>query len=43
MGVAEIYAVRGDYAAAWRHAGLAEQNGEPGAVEMLRRQGIAAP
>ncbi|MGP8243295.1 MAG: hypothetical protein ACLQVN_02130 [Bryobacteraceae bacterium] len=39
--LAEIYAVRGDYPAAWRHARAAEANGDPRAAEMLRRHGIA--
>lgn len=38
--LAEIYAVRADYPAAWRHARLAGQNGEPRAVEMLQRHGV---
>jgi len=40
-GLAELYAVREDYSAAWRHARFAEQNGNARAVEMLRRHGIA--
>jgi len=36
----EIYAVRADYAAAWRHARLAEQNGNRRGVELLRRHGV---
>jgi len=39
--LAEIYAVRADYAAAWRHARLAERGGVPRAAEMLRRHGSA--
>lgn len=39
--LAEIYAVRGDMPAAWRHARIAEQNGEPGAAELLKRYGVA--
>jgi tetratricopeptide (TPR) repeat protein len=39
--LAEIYAVRGDYGAAWSHARIAERHGEPAAAEMLRRHGIA--
>jgi cytochrome c-type biogenesis protein CcmH/NrfG len=35
--LAEIYAVREDYAAAWRHARAAERHGRPGAVELLRK------
>lgn len=37
----EIYAVREDYRAAWRHARLAERHGEGRGVELLRRYGIA--
>lgn len=40
VSLAEIYAVRADYPAAWRHARLAERNGEPSAVELLVRYGI---
>jgi cytochrome c-type biogenesis protein CcmH/NrfG len=36
----EIYAIRFDYAAAWRHARLAEQNGSSRGVELLRRYGV---
>jgi tetratricopeptide (TPR) repeat protein len=39
--LAEIYAVRADYAAAWRHARAAESLGEPSGVDLLRRHGIA--
>jgi len=38
--LAEIYAIRGDYAAAHRHAALAERNGESHAAELLRRHGL---
>ena len=37
----EIYAIRADYPAAWRHARLAEQHGSPRGVELLRRHGVA--
>jgi tetratricopeptide (TPR) repeat protein len=37
----EIYAVREDYRAAWRHARLAEQGGEGRGVELLGRYGVA--
>jgi cytochrome c-type biogenesis protein CcmH/NrfG len=37
----EIYAVRADNAAAWRHARNAERLGVLRAVELLRRYGIA--
>jgi cytochrome c-type biogenesis protein CcmH/NrfG len=39
--LAEIYVLRDDYPAAWRHARLAEANGNPRAVEMLTRHGVA--
>ena len=35
--LAEVYAIRGDSDAAWRHARAAEEHGEPRAVEMLKR------
>jgi len=38
--LAEVYAIRGDYEAAWKHARAAEDNGEPRAAEMLRRHGL---
>ncbi|MGH9672036.1 MAG: tetratricopeptide repeat protein [Bryobacteraceae bacterium] len=41
--LAEIHAVRGAYADAWRHARLAEAGGQPRAAEMLRRHGIVCP
>jgi len=37
LALAEIYAVRGHYRDAWRHARLAEQAGSPRAVELLTR------
>jgi len=37
----EIYAITGDYPAAWRHARQAEQNGNPRGVELLRRHRVA--
>jgi tetratricopeptide (TPR) repeat protein len=40
LALAEIYAVRGDYPAAWSHARMAEQSGEPRAVELLARYGV---
>jgi tetratricopeptide (TPR) repeat protein len=36
----EIYAVRGDYAAAWRHAREAQRNGVTHAADLLTRYGI---
>jgi cytochrome c-type biogenesis protein CcmH/NrfG len=41
--LAEIYAIRADYAAAWRHAKAAEDAGDRTAAAMLLRHGIAAP
>jgi thioredoxin-like negative regulator of GroEL len=38
--LAEIYAVRGDTTAAWRHARAAESNGDPAAAALLRRHGV---
>ena len=40
VSLAEIYAVREDYRAAWRHARLAEREGESAAVELLTRYGV---
>ncbi len=37
----EIYAIRGDHAAAWRHARAAERGGIARGVELLTRYGIA--
>src|SRR5450755_1322154 len=37
----EIYVVREDYPAAWRHARLAEQGGERRGVDLLARYGVA--
>jgi hypothetical protein len=39
--LAEIYAVRADYPAAWRHARAAEHHGDARAVELLLRHGVA--
>ena len=39
--LAEMYAIREDYPAAWRHARMAEENGVSRAVEMLTRYRIA--
>ena len=36
----EMYVLRDDYSAAWRHARLAEANGVPRVVEMLVRHGV---
>jgi len=43
LALAEIYAVREDYPAAWRHARAAEKNGDSGAVELLTRHGVPCP
>ncbi|HZT33322.1 MAG TPA: tetratricopeptide repeat protein [Bryobacteraceae bacterium] len=40
VALAEIYAVRADYPAAWRHARAAQQHGDPQAVALLSRHGI---
>ena len=40
LALAEIYAVRDDPAAAWRHARAAERAGCPRAVELLTRYGV---
>ena len=40
VSLAEIYAVRGDYKAAWRHARAAERNGTARAVELLTRHRV---
>lgn len=39
----EIYAVKGDYPAAWRHARMAESGGDSEGVLLLTRHGIAEP
>jgi len=41
VALAEIYAVREDYSAAWSHARKAEELGDSRAAEMLRRHGLA--
>jgi tetratricopeptide (TPR) repeat protein len=41
VALAEMYAVRGDYDAARRHAGMAERQGNARGVEMLGRYGLA--
>lgn len=43
VALAEMYAVLADYAAAWRHARLAEEGGKTSAADMLRRYEIAEP
>lgn len=39
VSLAELYAVRGDYDAAWRHARAAERAGDRRGVELLERHG----
>jgi tetratricopeptide (TPR) repeat protein len=41
--LAEVYIVRSDYAAAWRHASIAETNGNSSAADLLRRYGVEKP
>ena len=41
--LAEMYVIREDYNAAWRHARAAEDNGVTRAVEMLTRHGVEPP
>jgi len=43
VALAEIYAVRNDSAAAWRHARSAETQGNARALDLLRRHGIVEP
>lgn len=43
VALTEIYAVRADSRAAWRHALLAEESGDPRGVALLTRHGIARP
>jgi tetratricopeptide (TPR) repeat protein len=43
IALAQIYAVQGDYRAAWRHARLAGQFGDSDAVKLLERQRIPPP
>jgi cytochrome c-type biogenesis protein CcmH/NrfG len=37
VSLAEVYAIRGDYEAARKHARIAEENGDGRAAELLRR------
>ncbi len=41
VALAEVYAVREDYRAAWHHARLAGESGDSSAVELLKRYGVA--
>jgi cytochrome c-type biogenesis protein CcmH/NrfG len=43
VSLTEIYIVRNDYPAAWRHARAAESSGNMQAVELLLRYQIAEP
>lgn len=43
IALTEIYAVLGDYGAAWRHARAAADCGDRGGVELLERHGIREP
>ncbi|MCC6586362.1 MAG: hypothetical protein IT168_06555 [Bryobacterales bacterium] len=43
IALTEIYAVRADYPAAWRHAKLAAQNGKEEGITLLLRHNIAEP
>jgi len=43
VALSEIYAVREDDPAAWRHARKAETHGNPRGVELLRRHGVSEP
>jgi Flp pilus assembly protein TadD len=40
VALAELYSVRGDYPAAWRHARTAQSAGEPRAVAFLLRHAV---
>ena len=43
IALTEIYAVRADYPAAWRHARLAAQNGKEEGVTLLLRHNVSEP
>ncbi|MBL8179571.1 MAG: hypothetical protein JNK48_33135 [Bryobacterales bacterium] len=43
VALAEIYAVRADYRAAWTHALAADEAGHPAALQMLERHRIPRP
>lgn len=43
ISLAEIYAIRADAAAAWRHARAAASSGNTNAVALLERHGVADP
>ena len=43
VALAEIYAVRSDNAAAWRHARAGQGGGNPRAVELLMRHDVTDP
>ncbi|HEY2013710.1 MAG TPA: hypothetical protein VGH38_09435 [Bryobacteraceae bacterium] len=41
VALSEIYVVREDYGAAWRHARMAESAGDSRAADLLRRHGVS--
>lgn len=41
VALAEMYAVKGDYPAAWKHARSAESSGNSAGIELLSRYGVA--
>ncbi|MEP7364107.1 MAG: hypothetical protein ABI972_12695 [Acidobacteriota bacterium] len=43
LSLAEIYCVRDDAGAAWRHARLAAEGGNANAVALLERHGVVDP
>jgi tetratricopeptide (TPR) repeat protein len=43
VALTELYAVRGDYGSAWRHARAAERHGNRRGVELLQRHGVKQP
>ncbi len=43
VGLAELYAVREDYRAAWKHARLGEAHGNRRGVDLLERHRVAEP
>ena len=43
VALTEIYAVKSDYAAAWRHARAGKQNGDDRGIELLQRHGVQEP
>jgi cytochrome c-type biogenesis protein CcmH/NrfG len=41
LALAEVYAIAGDYPAAWRHARMAESAGDGEGVALLKRYSVA--